>query len=84
MSLNIYFFRKNHIDGSSIQKLIETKNLTLLDLLMASKNRSGENEIKLIKIEFLKLLKVIYPKNSVLVNTRIYKEYISFSAVNLE
>ena len=81
---NMYFFKKSHIDGSSIQQLIAEKHSTLLDLMTATKSTSDDNEIQSVKIEFLNLLKVLYPKKSDLIDARIYNKFISSFAVKSE
>lgn len=82
--LNMCFFKKSHIDGKSIKQLIEEKQSTLLDLQTVTKNLSDNEEILSIKIEFLNLLKALYPKKSDLIDSKIYNKFISSLAVKSE
>jgi len=74
---NLHFFKINHIDGSSIKQLIEEKHSTLIDFLKVTKSISDNDDIQSIKIEFMNLLKELYPKNLVRVDTRIYNKFMS-------
>jgi hypothetical protein len=74
---NLYFFEKNQIDGSSIKKLIEEKHSTLIDFLNVTKSVSDNDDIQSIKVEFMNLLKELYPKNLDRVDTRIYNKFRS-------
>lgn len=75
--INIQFFRSNKINGTLVRKLIESRKTTLLDLLEVSKSISDDDDFEMIKIEFLNLLNVLFPKKSVLIKTRIYKNFLS-------
>ncbi|WP_353427856.1 hypothetical protein NHB34_01745 [Polynucleobacter sp. MWH-UH19D] len=79
---NVRFFRKNYFDGSVIRELIESRRNTLLDFSKATDNQKEYNEIHSLRIEFLNILKMMYPKKTILQKSRIYNNFISSFTVN--
>jgi hypothetical protein len=76
--LNIVSFKKSGIHIESLDKLISSGGETILDILDVENQISINMEIESIKTEFERLLKIAYPVNSALINSRIYKNYNLF------
>jgi len=75
---NMIFFKNRHKNFKFSNLLLNSRANTILDILNVENKVSNDEDLNSIKAEFLALLKVAYPVNSIMEDSRIYKNYMLF------
>lgn len=75
---NIIFFKNRHKKFKFTNLLFNSSAETILDISNVENKVSNDEDFNYIKSEFLALLKVAYPVNSIMEDSRIYKNYMLF------